>query len=73
MNRIHDMPCDHCPSAHFPSDPECLDILNFAHTERVKLAFPCAWRPEKLCKGNCDFMGVSEHDIRRLCGEAQGD
>lgn len=26
--------------------------------------FPCAWRPEAMCKGVCDDVGVTEGDLR---------
>lgn len=62
---IHDHPCAHCPSAHFPPDPESLDYLKASHRFRVEGAFPCAWRPDKYCRGYCDKMGVTAEDLAK--------
>lgn len=51
---IHDEPCRNCPSAHYPPDPEARDIMEWPEAERLKTAFPCAWRPDKLCRGYWD-------------------
>jgi hypothetical protein len=60
---IHRSPCSHCPSAHYPSDPESDDIRACDRETRAKHAFRCAWRPEKLCRGYCDDMGLDESDF----------
>ena len=57
---IHESPCERCPSAHFPPDPEALDMRQWPRRLQVEAAFPCAWRPEKLCKGYCDSIGMTE-------------
>jgi len=32
---VHDRPCGPCPSAHYPPDPESLDILEQVRTGQV--------------------------------------
>lgn len=29
-----------------------------------EVTFLCAWRPEKLCRGACDRLNVTEEDLR---------
>jgi hypothetical protein len=60
---IHRNPCKHCPSAHYPPDPEALDTLDYPRDLQIKSVFPCAWRPQKMCKGVCDFLSVTEEDL----------
>lgn len=70
MSLIHRAPCQHCPSAHHPPDPELLDCR--AYPKEIRVAhhlFVCAWRPTKVCKGLCDFLGVTEADVRRQANE----
>lgn len=54
---IHKSPCENCPSMQRPLDPEATDILNSKdkHTLGHSL-FSCAWRSDKLCKGNYDLV-----------------
>jgi hypothetical protein len=59
---IHAEPCEHCPSAHHPPDPEALDMRAWPRHLQVAAAFPCAWRPTKLCKGYCDSIGMTDAD-----------
>lgn len=55
---IHNSPCKYCPSTK-GSDPESDDLKNHVDKDlRYLLAFPCAWRPEKRCKGLCDFLEI---------------
>lgn len=59
-------PCPNCPSAHHEPDPEALQIERWYKNGEVGLEvaiFPCAWRPQKYCKGVCDKMGVVEKQI----------
>lgn len=59
---IHERPCQHCPSAHFPPDPEALDLESLPFEQRIRHVFPCAWNGSALCRGVCDRMGVGpEH------------
>lgn len=60
----HKVACKNCPSEHFAPDPECLDMMQLSHAERVKTAFPCAWNGKRYCKGYCDRMGISDADLR---------
>lgn len=61
---IHRHPCARCPSAHYPPDPQALDYLTAPREVQLREGiFPCAWRPEKLCKGVCDRLGVREEDL----------
>ncbi len=60
---IHMAPCKDCPSAHHAPDPEALDYLTYPRAVQVESCFPCAWRPQKLCKGYCDFLGVTEAEL----------
>jgi len=65
---------DHCPNC--PSkwgeihghDPETLDMLGWP--DRHLQVFPCAWRPEKLCRGICDLFGYDKEkhgeEIRKM-------
>lgn len=64
---IHKAPCKHCPSAHYPPDPESTDIKEtWPREDQLQSVFPCAWRPEKQCKGYCDFLGVTEEDLKEI-------
>jgi hypothetical protein len=59
--RIHTEPCERCPSANYPMDPQVSDIKNlWSRVDQLESVFPCAWRPEKLCKGYCDLLNVKE-------------
>lgn len=44
-------PCGPCPSAK-GSDPETEDIATWPFFRRMRMAFPCAWRPEGYCAAN---------------------
>jgi len=59
--QIHKQCCKRCPSS-FGSDPETEDIKATCSKDFIadEFLFVCAWRPSKLCKGNCDFMGIDQ-------------
>jgi hypothetical protein len=63
-NEAHKTPCAKCPSAHYPPDAEVLDIKQMTKDIRISTAFPCAWSPVKYCKGYCDFMGITDADLK---------
>jgi hypothetical protein len=61
---VHDKPCGPCPSTREP-DEEAEDIRSFVRRGLMpadQTAFACAWRPEKLCRGWCDFVGMTKPD-----------
>jgi hypothetical protein len=64
---IHARPCKHCPSAIGEKlgqhDEEATDYKAAPRDVQLESAFPCGWRPEKLCKGYCDFLGITERDM----------
>lgn len=62
---LHSSPCKHCPSTKddLSEDYEMQDILNAPKSVRRDLAFRCAWRPEKLCRGYCDVTGLTQEDF----------
>ena len=66
---IHANPCAQCPSVAYVrdkfEDPIMEEALDWPRAEQVDSAFPCAWRTQKLCKGYCDYLSVTEAD---LCG-----
>lgn len=64
--RAHKHPCKNCPSAHFPPDPEAIDILALPHAQRVQHAFACGWNGTAYCKGYCDQNGISDEDLVSL-------
>ncbi len=66
---IHAHPCKECPTVACRTsgieDPESEEIRSCSLAVRAESVFPCAWRPEKLCKGYADYMGVTEDDTRK--------
>lgn len=64
-NLIHKNACKNCPSKS-GHDPETEDISKWDRSEQLKTVFNCAWRLEKLCKGYCDLMKISQEDINSL-------
>jgi hypothetical protein len=64
VTEIHTHPCKRCPSAHYPPDPEALDYLAASRADQVGSVFRCGWRNDKACKGYCDFLGVTDEDLR---------
>ncbi len=66
VTEIHEAPCKHCPSAHYPPDEECIDIKdNWPPEAQLDTLFVCAWRTDKLCKGYCDYLGFTEADVKK--------
>lgn len=63
---MHLKPCKHCPSAHYPPDPEVEEVLKYSHEEKLKTVFPCGWNGKKYCKGYCDSMGITNEDLIKL-------
>ena len=66
MNKIWKYRCKNCHSAHHKPDPEALDMERWFKAGEIEIEvaiFPCAWRPNKLCKGVCDKMGVGEKEV----------
>jgi len=61
---IHKDYCPNCPSRmaqiHGNPDPEAEWVKTLPDGERQKYAFPCGWRPEKLCKGVCEDLNYVE-------------
>ena len=63
---IHLHPCARCPADHgsrLGHDPEAQDLIAAPRALQLESVFRCSWRPEKLCKGWCDAVGVSESDL----------
>lgn len=53
---VHKLPCKNCPSKHGATDLEVKDILKLPKEKQWETVFPCAWRPNKLCRGYCDTV-----------------
>ena len=64
VTEIHATPCALCPSAHYPPSEEVEDIHTWPRDLQIESAFPCAWRPEKLCRGYCDELSITDSDAR---------
>jgi hypothetical protein len=66
--RIHRQCCPQCPSDTTEHDPESLDIAAGVKAGEIRpldAVFPCGWRRQKLCKGVCDQIGVTEEGVGR--------
>lgn len=69
---IHRECCERCPSNNNKLagiiDPESADLKREYSKEFIakNSLFVCAWRPNKLCKGNCDFHEIDEKFIQDL-------
>lgn len=68
---IHKSPCKNCPSVYNKKngviDPETNEIKTYPKEIIVKeFLFVCAWRPNKLCKGNCDEMSINQDFINNM-------
>ncbi len=64
---IHRHPCAHCPSAQgavHGHDPESIDLIAASRDAQLDSVFRCSWRPQKLCKGWCDAVNVTEEDLK---------
>ena len=67
---IHKGCCKPCPSNQNVTDPECEDIKTLPKEEIAReYLFVCAWRNSKLCKGNCDNMGIDQEFLDKLYGK----
>jgi len=65
ITRVHKNYCKNCPSYH-GTDPEAEDIAGLPDGIRQTYVFPCAWRPEALCKGVCEKLGYKEDEHKNL-------
>lgn len=65
--QIHKKSCKNCPSER-GDDPETRDIKEHCSKEFIarEYLFVCAWRNSKLCKGNCDYMGINQEYLDNL-------
>lgn len=68
---IHKVSCEKCPSE---NNRRC-GIIDIESDDIAKLPkdviskeylFVCAWRPSKLCKGNCDDMLIDQKYLDEL-------
>jgi hypothetical protein len=60
---VHKHYCKYCPSKYFPSDPEAdmiKELVMSGRIEKTEAIFPCAWRPEKICKGIAENLCYEE-------------
>lgn len=65
---IHKACCKRCPTnqnkVNGTVDPESTEIKTYPKDLIVKeFLFVCAWRPDKLCKGLCDYFEIDEKFI----------
>ena len=69
---IHKGCCKNCPANHFNKngivDFEAEDIRKDYTKEEIEkdFLFKCAWRTDKLCKGNADYYGITQDFINSL-------
>ncbi len=73
---IHKGCCKKCPSnldrIDGTIDPESEQIKTFSKELIAKeFLFVCAWRPNKLCKGNCDYMEIDQDYLNSLNEKAR--
>jgi hypothetical protein len=74
---IHKACCKHCPSK-IGMENDCMDdeakeIAQYPKEVIVReFLFVCAWRPEKLCKGLCDFLEIDQEFIDSIYAEENG-
>lgn len=59
-------PCDYCPSAHWPLDPQAEEILRWPRPHQLETLFTCAWTRGKLCRGYCDILKVTGPEFTAL-------
>lgn len=57
---VHRECCERCPSAKGQPDEFTKDFMKLPLDLRRMTVFPCAWRPNKLCKGYYDLMERGE-------------
>lgn len=68
---IHKGCCKHCPSNNMRkaglTDPESKDLKEGLPKETLvkDYLFVCAWRPDKLCKGLCDYFEIDQNFINQ--------
>lgn len=56
--------CTHCPSAHFPPDPEVRDLLKFGTREQqIDSCFRCGWDQAHLCRGYVTRLKLNTAEI----------
>ena len=58
-------PCQHCPTAHGPGDPESEMLASIPERwRRMRHTFACGWRPKGYCAANYkqQFYGMSEKE-----------
>ena len=70
----HNDYCPNCPSRMgqlYGHDPEAEMFMELPDGEKQKAVFPCAWRPEKLCKGICENQNYDETRHKYLIEERQ--
>lgn len=56
---VHEDACERCPSTHYPNDPEAdavKEAVSAGLVDKRHYVFPCAWRPDKICKGIADQL-----------------
>lgn len=68
---IHKMACKKCPTKNGLKigqiDAETQEIKTYPKEIIVQeYLFPCAWRPNKLCKGLCDYFEITETHINEV-------
>lgn len=61
--------CQHCPSAHYPADPEARTIRSAPKDLRLEHAFICAWDNDFYCRGYCISMGITNDDLLARDGD----
>ena len=59
---IHETCCKHCPSKQ-GTDPEVQDVLTWPREQQLETLFVCAWRPDKLCRGYCETLNVTQKEL----------
>lgn len=62
---IHRNYCAHCPSRPgYEPDPITLDFMTYPfEVRRDEGVFPCGWRPQKMCRGICERLGITEEHL----------
>lgn len=64
---IHKVSCKECPSENWPDDPESADIKLLPKDLIAKeFLFVCFKRNSRLCKGNCNYMGIDQEFLDNL-------
>lgn len=66
ITAVHESYCSSCPSKWHKPDPESEEIAGYPDGVRQQYVFPCAWRPNKLCKGVCEELGYDENSHKNL-------